>query len=69
MAEVKPRLVFCSVSGVGTDSSEQGRNIWARVKGRTENALLALPSMRGVRSRTKWYQALHTERTLLPLPS
>ena len=32
---------FCYVSGAGTDSSEQGRVRWARIKGRTENALLA----------------------------
>jgi hypothetical protein len=43
MAAVNPRLTFCYVSGLGTDSSEQGRSMWARVKGRTENALLALP--------------------------
>jgi uncharacterized protein YbjT (DUF2867 family) len=40
---VNPRLTFCYVSGAGTDSSEQGRAMWTRVKGRTENALLALP--------------------------
>ena len=37
------RLVFAYVSGAGTDSTEQGRSMWARVKGRTENDLLALP--------------------------
>jgi hypothetical protein len=36
-------MVFTYVSGAGTDSSEQGRVMWARVKGRTENALLKLP--------------------------
>jgi hypothetical protein len=41
MVAVNPRLTFCYVSGLGTDSSEQGRTMWARVKGRTENALLA----------------------------
>ena len=43
MAEVNPKMTFCYVSGVGTDSSERGRTMWARVKGRTENALLGLP--------------------------
>ena len=38
-----PGLAICYVTGAGTDSSEQGRQMWARVKGRTENALLAMP--------------------------
>jgi uncharacterized protein YbjT (DUF2867 family) len=38
-----PGATFTYVSGEGTDSTEQGRTMWARVKGRTENALLALP--------------------------
>ncbi|GGN46168.1 NAD-dependent epimerase/dehydratase family protein [Streptomyces fuscichromogenes] len=38
-----PNLTFAYVSGVGTDSTERGRSMWARVKGRTENALLAMP--------------------------
>ncbi|SDY64489.1 Rossmann-fold NAD(P)-binding domain-containing protein [Hymenobacter psychrophilus] len=37
-----PDLTFCYVSGAGTDSSEQGRQMWARVKGETENALRQL---------------------------
>jgi hypothetical protein len=37
-----PNMVFCYVSGSGTDSTEKGRSMWARVKGRTENALLGL---------------------------
>src|SRR6185295_19788278 len=37
------RLTFCYVSGEGTDSTERGRIMWARVKGKTENALLRLP--------------------------
>ncbi|MER5453071.1 epimerase, partial [Streptomyces sp. NPDC002764] len=36
-------LTFSYVSGVGTDSTERGRSMWARVKGRTENELLAMP--------------------------
>jgi uncharacterized protein YbjT (DUF2867 family) len=35
-------MVFCYVSGAGTDSSEKGRSMWARVKGKTENDLLQL---------------------------
>ncbi|MEV6175049.1 NAD(P)H-binding protein [Streptomyces sp. NPDC051954] len=37
-----PDLTFVYVSGQGTDSTEKGRAMWARVKGRTENALLAM---------------------------
>jgi uncharacterized protein YbjT (DUF2867 family) len=42
LAEVNPGMTFCYVSGQGTDSSERGRYMWARVKGRTENQLLRL---------------------------
>jgi uncharacterized protein YbjT (DUF2867 family) len=66
------RLTFCYVSGEGTDSTEHGRTMWARVTGKTENALLRLPfkaafmfrpgymqPLRGIRSKTRWYQALY----------
>lgn len=43
LARLNPDMTFCYVSGAGTDSTEQGRSRWARVKGRTENALLKLP--------------------------
>jgi uncharacterized protein YbjT (DUF2867 family) len=43
LVRVNPEMTFVYVSGLGTDSSEQGRTMWARVKGKTENALLALP--------------------------
>ena len=36
-------MTFCYVSGVGTDSTELGSSMWARVKGKTENDLMALP--------------------------
>jgi hypothetical protein len=38
-----PGMVFCYISGAGTDSSEKGRLRWARVKGKTENDLIKLP--------------------------
>lgn len=38
-----PGMTFCYVSGAGTDSSEKGRLMWARVKGKTENDLMKLP--------------------------
>lgn len=43
LARVNPGITFVYVSGAGTDSSERGRSMWARVKGATENALLRLP--------------------------
>ena len=43
LARLNPDMTFCYVSGTGTDSTEKGRVMWARVKGRTENALLKLP--------------------------
>ncbi|MDB6141760.1 MAG: epimerase [Pseudomonas sp.] len=47
LARLNPQMAFVYVSGAGTDSSEKGRSMWARVKGKTENALLRLP-FRGV---------------------
>lgn len=43
ISEMNPCHVFCYVSGAGTYSSEKGKLMWARVKGRTENALFKLP--------------------------
>lgn len=72
LAAASPQAVFCFVSGEGTDSSERGPVMWAREKGKTENALLRLPfkaaymfrpgviqPMRGVRSKTRLYQAFY----------
>jgi hypothetical protein len=42
LAKSNPEMTFCYVTGAGTDSSEQGRIAWARVKGATENALMRL---------------------------
>jgi uncharacterized protein YbjT (DUF2867 family) len=67
LAEVDPTMAFLYVSGMGTDSSERGRLMWARVKGATENALLSLPfraygirpgfilPAHGVRTKTRLY--------------
>lgn len=70
LAPLNPGMTFTYVTGAGTDSTAQGRVMWARVKGATENALLALPfkaaymfrpgmiePMHGVRSKTKVYDA------------
>ncbi|HVI44229.1 MAG TPA: NAD-dependent epimerase/dehydratase family protein [Chitinophaga sp.] len=43
LAEVNPGMVFSYVSGRSTDSTEKGRIMWARVKGKTENDLMKLP--------------------------
>jgi hypothetical protein len=42
LAKDNPDMTFCYITGAGTDSSEQGRIAWARVKGATENALIRL---------------------------
>jgi uncharacterized protein YbjT (DUF2867 family) len=42
LLKLNPQMTFCYVSGAHTDSSEQGRVMWARVKGRAENALMKL---------------------------
>lgn len=72
LARVAPAMTFVYVSGSGTDSSEHGRLMWARVKGETENALLRLPfkavylfrpayiqPVHGATSRTRWANALY----------
>jgi len=41
--KINPEMTFCYVSGTGTDSTEKGRSMWARVKGKTENDLMKLP--------------------------
>jgi len=43
LIKLNPEMTFCYISGVGTDSTESGRSMWARVKGKTENDLLKLP--------------------------
>ncbi len=43
LARIEPRMAFVYVSGAGTDSTEKGKVMWARVKGRTENMLFRLP--------------------------
>jgi uncharacterized protein YbjT (DUF2867 family) len=73
LARLNPQMTFIYVSGAGTDSSERGRMMWARVKGRTENAVLRLPfkaafafrpgaiqPVHGVQSRTAWYRVMYS---------
>lgn len=59
LAELNPRMTFIYVSGAGTDSTEQGRSMWARVKGRTENALLRLPFKAAYMFRPGFIRPLH----------
>lgn len=71
LVDLNPELTFCYVSGEGTDSTEHGRFMWARVKGKTENHLLRMFSnaymfrpgfiqpLKGVRSKTRLYQVFY----------
>jgi hypothetical protein len=43
LASLNPDMTFCYISGANTDSTEKGRSMWARVKGKTENDLMKLP--------------------------
>lgn len=43
LATLNPTMTFCYISGAGTDSTEKGRTMWARIKGKTENDLMKLP--------------------------
>jgi uncharacterized protein YbjT (DUF2867 family) len=81
LSRLNPQMTFMYVSGVGTDSSEQGRTMWARIKGKTENALLRLPfaaaymfrpgiiqPLYGARSKTTFVRAFYKlGKPLLPL--
>jgi len=59
LAKHNPGMTFIYVSGAGTDSTERGRMMWARVKGRTENALLELPFKAAYMFRPGYIQPLH----------
>jgi uncharacterized protein YbjT (DUF2867 family) len=75
LVRANPAMTFIYVSGASTDSTERGRIMWARVKGRTENALLrcgfkgaymfrpgAIIPMHGIRSATEWYNTMYSDR-------
>src|SRR5580704_11486776 len=72
LSRLNPGMTFIYVSGASTDSTERGRMMWARVKGKTENALLQMPfkaayifrpgyiqPLHGIRTKTKWYGAVY----------
>jgi uncharacterized protein YbjT (DUF2867 family) len=67
LARRNPASVFIYVSGAGTDASERGRVMWARVKGKTENALLHLPFRASYMFRPGLIQPLHGIRSKTPL--
>lgn len=81
LVTLNPEMVFCYVSGQGTDSTEKKKMMWARVKGSTENALLALPfkkafmfrpglikPIKGVKSSNAFYNGIYTVlNPLLPV--
>jgi len=46
LSQQNPEMVFCYISGAGTDSTEKGKTMWARIKGKTENDLMKLPFKR-----------------------
>ena len=43
LSQQNKQMAFCYISGANTDSTEKGRSMWARVKGKTENDLMKLP--------------------------
>lgn len=67
LVAINPAMRFIYVTGAGTDSSEQGRSMWARIKGRTENALLTLPFKSAHMLRPAIIQPLHGIRSRTPL--
>jgi uncharacterized protein YbjT (DUF2867 family) len=63
LARLNPSMTFVYVSGAGTDSSEKGRVMWARVKGKTENAILRLPFKAAYMFRPGIIQPVHGARS------
>jgi uncharacterized protein YbjT (DUF2867 family) len=59
LVQHNPGMTFLYLSGAGTDSTERGRMMWARVKGKTENALLAMPFKAAYMFRPGYIQPLH----------
>ncbi len=64
VARVNPGMVFTYVSGMGTDSTEKGRTMWARVKGRTENALTRVGFRAAYNFRPGFMRAMPGQRHL-----
>jgi uncharacterized protein YbjT (DUF2867 family) len=66
LSRLNPGMTFIYVSGAGTDSSEKGRVMWARVKGKIENALLRLSFKAPYMFRPGVIQPMHGERSKTP---
>jgi uncharacterized protein YbjT (DUF2867 family) len=67
LAQQNPQMVFLYVSGTGTDSTERGKSMWARVKGRTENELLREPFRAAYMLRPGYIQPMHGVKSKTPL--
>ena len=81
LAKLNTQMTFLYVSGAGTDSTERGLSMWARIKGKTENDILKLSfradyifrpgfiqPLHGIRSKTRLYQTVYTLlNPILPL--
>ncbi len=63
LSNLNPTMTFIYVSGMGTDSTEKGRTMWARIKGATENALLRMPFRAAYMFRPGGIQPMHGERS------
>jgi hypothetical protein len=63
---LNPEMAFIYVSGAGTDSSEKGRLMWARVKGRTENDLLHVGFRAAYNFRPGFMRHVPGQRNLMP---
>ncbi len=73
LCPLNPQMTFIFVSGAGSDSTEHGKIMWARIKGKAENAVMRLPfassyafrpgviqPLHGARSKTTLYHAIYT---------
>ncbi len=62
LSRLNPGMTFCYVSGAGTDSTEKGRIMWARVKGKTENDLSKLPFAGAYAFRPGFIKPIHGQK-------
>lgn len=67
LSELNPGMTFCYVSGKGTDSTEKGSQMWARVKGKTENDLMKLPFKQVFAFRPGFMKATKGQKNTLKL--
>jgi len=67
LSRLNPGMTFCYVSGAATDSSEKGRSMWARVKGKTENHLMQLHFKKAYMFRPAFIQATAGQKNTLKL--